>query len=277
MLTAVHALQVLLPLPYILSFIYYLRYFETDRAAYSKKAYLLLNTALFLHVLFLAVKWLAFRQFPVTNPAESLSLVAGTVAAVYVFLEKLSGESKTGVFFLGLSASAQMFASMFMPLQPIHSELLANPVFAVHTFVTVTGLSGLAVAALYGLMYIMLSQKLRQHRFGHIYENLPDLETLEMMGRKSSLIGLLFLGAGIVMGHIWAGRILNDPFPLDPKIIVTDAAWILYVIMWVVVRNGNLRGLQPGRWAFWGFIAMIVSLAAAGLVGDSFHNFNDMF
>lgn len=270
----IHALQVLLPLPYLLSMMYYLRYFERDELRWAGMGRRILLISLFIHFAFLVLKWLHFRQFPVTNPAESLSLISFSVAFVYAYLEKIGGERKTGVFFLGFAAFTQLPASMFMPLEPVKSSLLANPFFAVHTLVTVTGLSALAISAIYGLMYIMLAQKLRQKRFGRIYENLPALETLENLGRKSSLMGLVFLGVGILMGHYWAHRILENYFPIDPKIILTDIAWLAYVVMWFVVKGGNIRGLRPGRWAFWGFILLLIGLALSAYFGDSFHNFS---
>ncbi len=268
-----NALKSLLAAAYLPALLLYAMYFEKGRKRQWEQGRAWLKVAVFLNFLYLLLKGAYFGQFPVTHPAESLSLIALTVGAVYLYIESITAEGKTGVFFSAFAAIFQLAASMFMPIQPVRNQLLSNPLFGFHTLITVTGLSALSIAALYGLMYVMLSQKIRHHQFGKIYENLPALEQLETMGRKASLLGLAFLGTGILLGHIWAKQILGVFFPLDPKIFVSDLSWIVYVIMWIIVKYANIRGLQPGRWAFWGFLVMVAAMAVAGFTGGSFHDF----
>jgi len=131
----------------------------------------------------------------------------------------------------------------------------------------------MAVAAIYSLMYWMLAKEIKAHRFGSIYQGLPTLETLEGMGRAASLAGLVVLGLGIFLGHLWAYKILGYFYSFDPKIVITDIAWLGYLIGWAIVRLRGLGGLRTSQWAFWGFIALFTSLVIVNIFATTFHRF----
>lgn len=267
------ALMILLPLTYGVSLVLYIVYFNVNNDKYRRQAYALVVAGVVLHLMYLALKGWYFRYFPITNTFESFSMIAISTSIIYLLLERIQKEGKTGLFFMSIAFIFQLVASMFMKDGASHNALLSNPMFGFHTISTLLGITALAISALYGLMYWMLAKEIKAHRFGTTYNNLPPLETIEDMGRTASVIGLVLLGLGILLGHFWAYRMLGYFFTIDPKIIVADLAWLSYAIGWFWVIRGNLAGLRMSRIAFWGFFVFFFSMILINLLGDTFHKF----
>jgi len=273
MIQAIKATNVLLPLLYGLAFVLYALYFNTRQSELGKWASKLLLGGIVVHLVYLVTKGIYFQYFPITNSFESFSMIAFDTAVIYYIIERLNKEGKTGLFFLAIVFLFQVVSSMFIENNGIHSGLLANPMFGIHTFFTLLGLSSLAISAVYGLMYWMLAKEIKAHRFGAIYEGLPSLEMLEGMGRVGSLAGLVTLGLGIFLGDLWAYKILGYFFKADPKIVISDIAWISYAVGWLIVWRRGLSGLRLSRWAFWGFILFFMAIMVVNILGNTFHSF----
>ncbi len=270
----INSLNVLLPIFYALTLGIYLLSFYLKNKAFEGWALKSLLTSVSLHFVYLLSKAVSFNYFPVTNVFESFSLIAFNIAIIYLLVEMVKQEGKTGLFFISIAFLFQVISSMFMQNSGSHSSLLENPMFGFHVFATLLGLSAMAVAAIYAFMYWMLAKEIKAHRFGSIYQGLPSLETLEGMGRAASITGLISLGLGIFLGHLWAYKILGYFFSNDLKIIITDFAWFAYLVGWLVVRFRRLGGLRTSQWAFWGFITVFVLLMVVNIFATTFHQFS---
>lgn len=273
MLQIIHAGDVLLPLLYALSLGLYWSYFLGENPTLGKAASRFLLLGILIHILILSVKWAHFEIFPIADVFASLSLLALAVAIIYYFIERTIKEGRTGVFFLGIVFLFQLVSSLFINYTGARSVLLSDPKFGVHTTFTLLGISSLAIAALYGFMYIMLAKQIRSHRFGPIYAGLPSLEILEEMGRYATAAGIILLGIGILLGHLWAYKVLGYFFKFDSKIIITDLAWLAYLSGWVIVKKINLSGMRISMLYMWGFVVFFLSIMVVNLFGDSFHKF----
>ena len=225
----IQPLNVVLPILYGLALMCYSIYFTTGKVHFSHWALKSLAAALIMHVLYFIARS-NFQYFPITNSFDSLSMVAFSIAMIHLIIERTSGEGKTGAFFIFLVFVFQASASMFHVAEIRIHELLTNPIFGIHVFLTLVGISALAISAIYGLMYWMLAKQIKSHNLGIIYRGMPPLDQLEGMGRLSSILGLASLGFGLIMGHFYAYRVLGVLFPPDLKIIINDAAWMLYLL-----------------------------------------------
>ncbi len=106
-----------------------------------------------------------------------------------------------------------------------------------------------------------------------LFRSLPVLETLENMARYATGVGIVLLGIGIMLGHLWAYKVLGYFFKLDIKIIVSDIAWLSYVIGWVYVKFKGLHGLRMSQVSMWGFVLFFVVLAIGNIFASTFHQF----
>ena len=265
--------NVLLPLLYGTALLFYVFYLSSGSSKIGSLGQKILGISLLTHLgYFIARSNLEY--FPITNSFDSLSMVAASIALIYFIIERSTDEGKTGAFFISISFVFQAVASMFhVDTIQIH-ELLANPVFGVHVFLTLTGISALAISGIYGLMYWMLARQIKSHNLGIIYNGMPPLDQLETMGRLSSVLGLISLGLGLLMGHLYAYKMLNTFFPADMKIIINDVAWLIYLIGWIIVKLKNYNGIRMSKLTFWGFIGFAAVIMAANFISTSFHRFN---
>lgn len=271
--TVLQSLNVLLPLIYAGSLGLYAAFFYGQGDKVGKLASQSLLAAIIVHFTFLLILGFLTRTYPISNPFASMSMLALDVAVIYYFVEKIVREGRTGIFFIGIAFIVQLISSMFIPMKGSTNELLSNPMFGIHTTFTIFGISALAVSAIFALMYILLSKEIRSHSVGFLYNGLPSLETLEVMGRYAAGTGIITLGIGIMLGHFWAYQVLGDFFLVDIKVLATDVLWILYLAGWITVRTRKLYGLKVSRIAFWGFALFIVTMILINVLGKSFHKF----
>jgi len=268
------ALNVLLPLVYGLSFIFYVSHFNSKNSRYGKLASTILLIGIILHTVYIVGKGLYFQYFPVSNSPESFSMLGLNIAVLYFIIERTNREGSTGLFFLSIVFLFQLIASMFINGFGTSNELLSNPMFGFHVTLTLLGISALAIAALYALMYLMLAKEIKRHHFGVIYDRLPTLETVEKMGMFATGFGIIFLGIGVFLGHLWAYKILGYFFTPDPKIVITDIAWIIYATGWIVSWKLGLRGLRMSLITFWGFLILFISIVIFSMFFQTFHRFS---
>ena len=273
MQSLIQPFNVLLPMLYGVTLICYGIYLSNGSERFGKWAPQILIAALTTHLLYFIARS-HFQYFPITNSFDSLSMVAFSIAISHLIVERTSGEGKTGAFFISIVFIFQSTASMFHVTENRIHELLSNPIFGIHVFLTLVGISALAISAIYGLMYWMLAQQIKSHNLGIIYRGMPPLDQLEIMGRLSSILGLISLGFGLTMGHFYAYRVLGTLFPPDLKILINDAAWLFYILGWGIVKLKNYRGLRLSKISIWGFVIFAGAIMAANFISSSFHQFN---
>ncbi len=265
-------LLVLLPIVYTITLVFYSISFFSGYKNVGSAAKIFLSISIALHVLLMVAKS-KFQQFPIMTPMDSISMIALSIATIHLIIEHIMGEGKTGFLFISIVVVLQTFSSMFNVIDPPVNALLSNPMFGFHVLFTIWGISSLAISALYGVLYWMLSREIKKYRFGLIYKGLPPLDTLETIGRFSSIIGLVLLGFGLLLGHVWANKMLGYFISFDAKIIITDIAWLSYLIGWIIVKKKKLRGLKLSRISFMGFILFVLMMVLTNLLADSFHRF----
>ncbi len=273
MIPFIHSLNVLLPLVYGFALLTYASYFRTKAPSSGRLAHRALLFGMVLHGLYLVARGIAFRHFPITNFMESFTLLGFGIASIYYVIERTTRDGNTGVFFVTIVFAMQLISSMFLEDIDMIHPLLSNPLFGFHTTLTIYGMAALAVSFLYGGMYLVLAKEMKRHRFGVIYDRLPPLDKLESMATTAITVGLVVLGGGILLGHAWAGRTLGTFIPIDPKVLITDAAWILYAGSLFFVRRRGWTGLRMGHFAVWTFVAFFSSILLVNFFASSFHRF----
>lgn len=269
----INSLNVLLPLLYGSVFTLYILFFFQKSDLLKKYASLGLLFTIVVHILYLAFQGIQYNQFPISTVFSSLSMLGLDIALIYYIIEKRLKEGRTGIFFLGIVFLLQLIASMFNTGIPEPNEILSNPMFGIHTTSTIFGISALAIAALYSLMYLMLAKDIKKHRFGVIYNGLPSLEIMETMARVATGFGLILLGIGIFLGHLWAYKVIGYFIWPDPKIIISDIAWFAYLIGWIFVHFRKVRGIRMSFISVIGFLIFFITLTMANFLQTTFHNF----
>ncbi len=277
MSTTLAILNGFLPLGYLAALLAYLGVF-TERKTLERVATPLTWGVVLIHAAYLMLEALAYGHVPVANTWESLTFVAFAVALVYLVLEWRQAERSTGVFVVAAALLLQTLSSVFIVHTQEVPEILRSPMFAVHVTAALVGYVGLAISAIYGIMYLLQYRQLKEQHVGVLFQRLPNLETLSRLNIGALGLGWILLTLAIAAGLVWALTLqgtgeIQGPILTDPKFLMTVGLWVLYGLC--------LGGRYLLRWAnrtlatisIVGFVLMLASSLMVTLVLSSFHDF----
>lgn len=224
------------------------------------------------HAAYLAARGLAHHAWPFTSKAEFLSWLALAITVIHASAERKERVRHTGIFFLGIAFPFQLGASVLMEPPTTHPILLEHPVYGVHVAFTLMGFAALAVGALYAMMFILLSRQLKARALGLIFRRLPPLVKLEGFSKASTVAGIFLLGAGLCTGHFVAIYSVGSYSPWDPKVIITDLAWVGYLVALFVIKVRGLSGLRIAYMSLVAYAALMGAMIASSLLTTA-HSF----
>ncbi len=279
MLTAMHFMEAMLPLLYAATLAAYVRHFVVDdEADEGFVGSTMLAITLALHAGYFGIRGVSFSAFPLASKAEFVSLLALSIAAVYAVIERGAKDAHTGAFFLGIATPFQILGSIWME-DPDKQQMLLehptlqNPIYGVHVAALVLAFASLTVGVIYALMYLMLSRQLKSRDLGLVFKRLPALRTLQSMGNRSTVAGIALFGIGLILGHVVASVLGLQVNPFDPKIVMMDLAWLVYVVGALIVGWRGASGRRIGHLSVGGYVVLMVVIAASNLLMNSFHAF----
>lgn len=274
MMSPLNILELVLPALYALTFATYFRHFfgddEEDARFFGS---FMLKGTFAIHVGYLAYRGITLTHFPFATGAEFLSMLAASIAAVYLLVETRHKNPNTGIFFIGLIFIFQLVSSFLVTDVPTYPDRMTHSVFGIHIIVTGLGFAALSLSAIYALMYVMLSRQLKARNLGAIFRRLPPLATLENMSRLATVSGVILLGIGLAMGHWVAIEQGVSLTTLDPTIIAADLIWLAYLAGLILVSVRGLSGLRMGYLSLFGYVALVGTIVVILSVSGALHSF----
>lgn len=268
----------LLPVAYLVALLGYLAVFvkQGDRLGSWVTGYTWAVVGV--HLIYLVLSGIEYEHVPLASTWESLTFIAFAVALVYLVLEWQMRDRSTGVFLLGGVLLLQMLSTAFITHTREVPEILRAPMFGIHVTTALLGYVGLAIAAVYGVMYLLQYRQLKHRHVGLLFQRLPNLETLSRLNIRALAIGWIGLTVAIVAGTVWAfdlNRVgdLQVNLLQDPKFLLTVALWVVYGVC--------LAGLTMLGWtkralasvSVLAFFLMLASSLTVALLFPSFHDF----
>jgi ABC-type uncharacterized transport system permease subunit len=210
---------------------------------------------------------------PLSSVHDAASFLAFSILLVYMIIEISLKNQASGLFILSFAFILELVSTYYLTWEKETNELLTNPYFAVHASLSVMGYTALSLSAIYAMMYAVQNNNLKKKKMGLLYRQLPPLTFLEKMSIRSVVIGIILLGIGILHGHIQANRVLGTYWPMDPKVILSDAIWGFYFIGYIVSRIMKWRGRWMANLALSGFLVLLIVSGMVMFLMDSFHRF----
>jgi ABC-type uncharacterized transport system permease subunit len=260
---------------YALASLGYGALFAGRAPAAGRAARPLLVVALLAHLAYLGARVVELHTLPITTLNGALTTVAFSLAAVYLYLEVRQGTPMTGVFVLPVVAVLVLVGGLSFPgVRPPEQllKLLESPFFALHMLTAVTAYCAFALAAVYGLLFLLLYHELKLGRLTLVYHRLPPLEELKQMNIRSTLAGFVMLTGAIVIGAVWISR-LKPAYFADPKVLWTFVVWVVFGVAILV----HYRWSQSSRASVFltlaGFAMLLISTLLIGPLASSFHQF----
>lgn len=200
---------------------------------------------------------------PLLRPGALISGMGLATALVYLVLERRVGRPTIGMFALVTSALLATGGAAFGdPLAPPPPGISAAKTSS-HVAAAILGYSGLLLGAIFGALLLAQQRALRGRSFGLFWERLPSIELLDQFTRGSLGAAALFLTVTIGLGHVT--RHDSDrmgPYG-DPKVIATNALWLLTVVAFLLRRFHRMR---PSRAALASIVLFGLALANMTIV-----------
>jgi ABC-type transport system involved in cytochrome c biogenesis permease subunit len=91
---------------------------------------------------------------------------------------------------------------------------------------------------------------------------LPPLDTLERIAQATLLFGFPCMTLGLLVGSLLAQESVGPAYFFDPKVLLSFAMWILYVVLLYIRRSAGLRGRRAAYLSSGVFVVMLLVWAA---------------
>ena len=134
-----------------------------------------------------------------------------------------------------------------------------NPWHETHSAMSVLAYGALALAAVAGVMFLVLDRQLKEHDLkSGLFRNLPPVRELLI-----SLERLLWLGSGLLTIGIIAGFLMPQTGAAWGHLIVAVAVWIGYGVLLGIKQ---VRGLTGRRLSLSAVVLFVLSLVVFAFV-----------
>jgi ABC-type uncharacterized transport system permease subunit len=272
--TVLGAINILLPIAYLLVTVDYGFLFFSSHPVAARTATPALRGTVLVHLAYLAGLAFRHRQFPAANVSQALSVVALAVALVYVLVEWRGRERSTGFWMVALVFFFQLLSSVLARPNPPDLPIFHDVFFSAHVSLALLGYAAFVVGAGYAFLYLQLYRDLKAGRYSTFYGKLPPLEVLERMMLGALRTGFLALTGAVLTGAFWAERLYGGGWLHDPKILVTLVTWMIYALALLLRRLRRWQGRQTALASLAGLGVILFSLVAVNFFFTGFHGFH---
>ena len=196
---------------------------------------------------------------PLADTGEILAFLAWSLVMFYLLVGPAYRLSLLGLFTAPVVVVLQLIALIpgVMSLQPEHvgsTEAWRET----HAALSVLSFGSLTLAAVSGIMFVILDKLLKEKKFtSGLFNNLPSVHNLIDSTKRLLLIGLIILTIGIIAGFLTPNLNFNS------HLVVATVVWVAYAAL---VGIAYFRGLPPRQLAFSSVALFLVSLLAFGLI-----------
>ncbi|MCX6875191.1 MAG: cytochrome c biogenesis protein CcsA [Verrucomicrobia bacterium] len=209
---------------------------------------------LFCQLGFLSIRGQLRSTCPLQDIGEILVFLAWALTLFYLLIGPAYRISLLGVFSAPLVCGLQVAAliSGLLTASP-KREVTTNVFHSLHSATSVLAYGALALAAVAGIMFLVLDRQLKIHHLkSGLFRNLPPAFSLLV-----SLERLLWVGTGLLTLGVVAGFLMPRTTPAHLHLIVALAVWVAYVGLLAVK---TVRGLTGRKLALAAVVMFILSL-----------------
>ena len=208
---------------------------------------------------FLSLRGEARGACPLRDTGEILVFLAWSLTMFYLIIGPAYRISLLGVFTAPVVLVFQAVA-LFSGLLDANPQRVESHNFwgEIHAAVSVLAYGALALAAVAGVMFLVLDRLLKDHHLtGGLFRHLPPARELLV-----SLQRLLWLGCGLLTAGIIAGMLMPRTGSASHLIIAT-LVWLGYAAL---IFTQQTRGLTGRRLSWCALLGFVISLAVFAFI-----------
>jgi ABC-type uncharacterized transport system permease subunit len=204
--------------------------------------------------------------------SEIESILGLLIAGIFLAIGGIYGTVSFGVFALPAS-----FLLVFVPaLGANRYTFPSNGVrlgwLVVHIAFLLAAYASLAFSIAASFLYLVQERRIKSRLLmsapvskspWHVAgEFLPPLDTLEKIAHATLLFGFPCMTLGLLVGSLLAQESVGPAYFFDPKVLLSFAMWILYVVLLYIRRSAGLRGRRAAYLSSGVFVVMLLVWAA---------------
>jgi len=205
----------------------------------SRSTVIWMLAAMACQIAFLMIRGEARCVCPLKDWGERLVFLAWALTLFYLLVGPAYRISLLGVFSAPVVVLFQSIAQLPGVLDA-HPKKFAdgNPWHEMHSATSVLGYGALALAAVAGVMFLVLDRQLKEHHLkSGLFRNLPPVRELLV-----SLERLLWLGGGLLTLGILAGCLMPHDKQAIGHLIAALTIWSSYAVLMTVKATRGLTG-----------------------------------
>ncbi len=225
-----------------------------------------LLVAVLLHGLAILLRWVEAGYAPLSNGFEAFSFYAWGLSLVYLLFSSLRRQAVLGVFITPLALMSILIASVLPkriePLVPV----LQSHWLPIHVGISFSAYALFSLAFVGAVTYLLKLRALKRPGSWLWARQLPSLETLENLQRRTAVIGLVLMTGALLSGSLWAEKAWGVVWPWEPQQIASLVTWLIYALYFFVRYNIGWRD-RRGAWLLvGGFVSVLVTFVGADLL-----------
>lgn len=258
---------------YAAAFAVFLIGFFTQRSWTNRAGLVVAACGLVAQTLGLVFRGVAAGHFPFVGLYESLVLLSWAIVLVWHVLESFTKMKAVGLYVMPVVLVLLTVALVEYDPPTGMVPALRSDIVVAHVIVVLVAVGCLYVAGGAAIIYLIEDALLHRRRTGGVLGRLPSLATLDRLIYHATALGLPFLTMGMAAGVIRAETFKVPGWSTDPMVLLSAAAWAVYVAL----IAGRVRGDWSGRAVSWlavtGLVLLLVIRFAAVPYLSGFHTY----
>lgn len=198
-------------------------------------------TGVVIHVVAIVERWIALGRVPANDFFESASLCSLLIALVYLFVHWRYAYQSLAVFLFPLVFLLALVGALGSPVEHWTNEGVRSAWLMVHVVLVLTGYAALLLTAATSILYLIRERQLKTKKTG-AFKSLPPLGTLDALMARALSIGFVLITLAVIAGSIWASIDVGPGWIRNPRIIISLATWVLYLVIVFFRVTAGWRG-----------------------------------
>jgi cytochrome c-type biogenesis protein CcsB len=181
------------------------------------------------HTLLFGMRWVRTGWFPANGELEN-AITGGWFAVGFTLYLFRKNRSLSGIalFTVPVTLLLMGFGVMKAPTPVPLAASLKSSWLIVHVLFAQIAFGAYAIAAGFGLLYLLKEQRLRRGGEIGFYARFPALEAMDELMFKFVVYGFITDAIMIVAGSIWAKDLWGSYWGWDPVEVWSLLSWLLY-------------------------------------------------
>ena len=218
--------------------------------------------------------WLTRQgHFPMTHWTDSTAFFAWAITLTYLIIVRLTQLDAIGGFVIPGAFITILISYSFSRDTSAYPENLKAFWLVPHVTLIFLSYAVFFIAFAFGLLYLIAEKIIREKRHTIFHNLLPSLGTSDELGYRCTVLGVLLLTIGVIIGAVWTQYIDEDVAWrwLDSQVLFTVVTWIIYVVHMSFRQMWGWRGRKAAYSEIIGFIAVLCTYIGVNLFLDSAH------